>query len=278
MFHWLIEMDESSTGSFDAAVDRYDNDEHANRVLAHMRARVWAQMDRAFDRSSRLLELGSGTGTEAARLASEKRCQIALVDVAPQLLNRATAKVRSANPEGVLGAHQLAARQINDLVEVYGRNFFDGAYSTFGPLNCEPDLHPVADGLAQLLRSKAPLIVSIINRFCPPEVGWYLLHGDWTNATRRFRSGVQAAAFAGGPKDIATWYYSHRDITRAFSGSFVLESVEALPLLWPPPYLDFVVGRFPRTFQMLERLETRTSRLPVLRGWGDHVLMRLRRR
>jgi hypothetical protein len=77
---------------------------------------------------------------------------------------------------------------------------------------------------------------------------------------------------------VATWYYARRDIERAFAPAFTLEQAEALPLLWPPPYLDFVVARFARGFRAIEPLERWASRLPWLRDLGDHVMVRLRRR
>jgi SAM-dependent methyltransferase len=263
---------------FDAASDRYDDDEAENPVLRHMRLRFFRHLCQAFPAGARLLELGSGTGTDAARLVSERDCRVALLDVSPRLLERAAGKVRSAGRDGLLGAHVLPARSVRELTRTYSPSSFDGAYSNFGPLNCEPDLRPVADGLAELVRPGGALLLSIINRFCPAEVGWFALHGQWREAARRWDGPVLAAAYPGGPKDVLTFYYSHRQIESAFGPSFRVEHVEALPLLWPPPYLDFLVTRFERVFRALERVEGKASRAPFLRELGDHTLLRLRRR
>src|SRR4051812_43693784 len=96
---------------FDAAAARYDDDERGNPVLVHMRARAAEVFPATFPAGARLLELGSGTGTEASALAA-RGCRVALVDVAPHLLERASAKVRAAAPEGLLGAHQMPAREV----------------------------------------------------------------------------------------------------------------------------------------------------------------------
>jgi SAM-dependent methyltransferase len=159
------EGDASSLRGFDATAARYDADTQANRVLVHLRARLFQQLRTAFPPGSKLIEIGSGTGAEAARLASERGCRIALVDVSPRLLERAAAKVRAARPEGLLGAHLLAAGSVGDLVTLYGRAFFDGAYSSLGPLNCEPSLAPVADGVAALVRTGGVVVLSIMNRW-----------------------------------------------------------------------------------------------------------------
>jgi SAM-dependent methyltransferase len=267
----------SAPAGFDAVADRYDADEAGNRVLAHMRARAFRQLSAAFSPGARLIELGSGTGTEAARLVL-RGCHVALADVSPRLLDRAATKVRVARADGLLGVHLVPARSVGDLVAVYGRGSFDGAYSSFGPLNCEPLLDPVAAGLADLVRPGGALVLSVINRWCPAEAGWFAAHGQWREAARRWSGPVHAAAYPGGPKDVVTWYHSRRDIERAFGGAFRTECAEALPLLWPPPYLDFLVDRFESFFRALEPLERWAAPRRLLRDLGDHVLMRLRRR
>ena len=271
-------MTPSSLTGFDAAAARFDADERGNPVLAHMRGRVFRALTEAFPRDARLLELGSGTGTEASRLVRGWGARVALVDPSAELLRRATAKVRASGEEGLLGSHLLRASEVASLREIYAASSFDGAYSSFGPLNCEPVLDPVANGLAQLVRPGGALVLSIINRWCPVEFGWFALHGEWEDAVRRFRGPAQAAAYPGGPKDVRTWYYSRRDVERAFSHDFYVEHAEALPLLLPPPYLDFVVARFPRFFEALEEVEPWVARRRVLRDLGDHFLVRLRRR
>lgn len=263
---------------FDAAAARYDDDERDNRVLAWMRERIFQHFSVAFAPACRLIELGSGTGTEAAHLASALGCRVALVDVAPRLLGRAADKVRSVGGDRLLGAHLLEARSVANLADVYGRASFDGAYSSLGALNCEPSLRPVAEGLAAVVRSGGAVVLSIINRWCPIEVGWYALHGQWRDAIRRWGGPVQAAAYPGGPKDVTTWYYSRREIEAAFTSEFRVEHAEALAALWPPPYLDFLATRFEGFFGRLKRAEAWAAPKPLVRDLGDHVLLRLRRR
>jgi SAM-dependent methyltransferase len=262
---------------FDAAATRYDADEAGNVVLAHMRRRAYAQLSRAFSPGSRLLELGSGTGTESARLVHELGCRVALVDPSAELLARAGEKVRAAAEGGLLGAHAIPARAVGSLVSTYGHDSFDGAFSSFGPLNCEPSLEPVARGLAHLVRPGGALVLSIINRWCPSEVAWFALHGELREATRRWGGPVDAAAYPRGPKDVRTWYYSRREITRAFAPAFVVEHVEALPVVLPPPYLDFLLAGRPWLLRSLAPLERWAAPRRVLRDLGDHVLVRLRR-
>ena len=60
-------------------------------------------------------------------------------------------KLRSGSPLGRV----LAAGHLADLVGDYGRASFDGAYASFGALNCEPELAPVFDALAYLFNRYA---------------------------------------------------------------------------------------------------------------------------
>lgn len=257
---------------FDAAAPRYDADEGDNPILGHMRARAAVHFERHFRAGMRLLELGSGTGTEASRLAS-RGVRVALLDPSPRLLALASEKVERAAPGALVGAHGLRGRDVGRLVASYGEGGLDGAYSSFGPLNCEPDLTPVFDGLARLLPPGAPLVLSVINRYCPTESAWYGLHGQWGEMVRRWGGGpVWASAWPGGPKDVQTYYPSLGQVTRLLRPTFRRVHAEALPLLVPPPYLDFLWRRHPNVFRSLEPVERRLAVLPGLRHLGDHFL------
>lgn len=266
-----------ATGAgFSTAAITYDADEEGNPILLWMRQRVADVMQGSFAAGDLLLELGCGTGIEAQRLAA-RGCRLVLTDVAPGMLERATAKVGAI--DGALhGGHLLPASRISELVERYGRGSFDGAYSSFGPLNCEPDARPVAEGLAALVRPGGRIVLSVINRVCPPEILWYALHLDFRNAFRRLGGPVMARAIPGIEPSVATWYYTPGDYRRAFRRDFRILNCRALPLLLPPPYLGHIARRMPRLLHLAGRIDDALSPLPVLRSLGDHFLMELERR
>ena len=270
--------DHSAPSGFDAVADRYDAEERDNLSFSYMRARSYLRLGDAFPPGARLIDVGSGTGTEAARLVA-RGADVALVDASARLLDLAAAKVRAVRASSLLGTHLMPARRLGELASAYGRASFDGAYSSLGPLNCEPDLRPVAEALAELIRPGGALVLSLINRVCAVEVAWFAAHADWRAAGRRWHGPVSASTYAGGPRDVATWYHRRAEIQRVFAGAgaFSIELVEALPLLWPPTYLDFLVKRFPRVFGVLDPIDRTLSRWPLLRDLGDHLLLRLRR-
>lgn len=262
---------------FAEAARTYDQDEDGNILLLWMRERAARVMDRAFKPGSRLLELGCGTGIEAARLAANGH-RLVLTDVAAGMLQKAAPKVSSVGEGALLGAHVLPAARVGELVQWYGRASFDGAFSSFGPLNCEPDPTPVARGLAELVRPGGRVILSVINRICPTEMAWYMLRLDPGAATRRVRGPVLSSAMPGLTPSFMTYYYSPADFTRAFGAHFRMLGYRALPVVLPPPYLAHLMRRFPRLFNILGRADDMLAPLPLFRNLGDHFLMELERR
>jgi SAM-dependent methyltransferase len=242
-----------------------------------MRAEHWRWFEKAFPAGSNLLELGSGTGIEASRLAANNY-KVALLDVSAKMLEVAAARVLETNPTALLGTHNLPASRVGELVLLYGEGAFGGAYSSFGPLNCEPDLTGVAKGLARLVRPGGKLVFSVMPRFCLTEIAWFGLHGELKNATRRLRGPVMARALPGDELLVKTYYYNPGEFTRQFLPYFKRNRLKAFPLLWPPPYLSHLPPRFPRLFGALDKADNALSNnLPFLAAFGDHFLIELER-
>jgi hypothetical protein len=54
-------------------------------------------------------------------------------------------------------------------------------------------------------------------------------------------------------------------------------SLRALGLFVPPPYLQAFAHRHPKLVDLLQRIEDRCGGWPLLRSWGDHFLVVLRK-
>lgn len=266
----------ATAAGFSEAARTYDQDEEGNFILAWMRERAAKVMEQAFPANARLIELGCGTGIEATRFAHAGR-MLVLTDVSSAMLEQATAKVREAQPEALMSAHEIPASKVGELAAKYGQGTFDGAYSSFGPLNCEPDLRPVATGLATLVKPGGRLVFSVINRICPTEMAWFALHLEFKNAKRRLGGPIMARAVAGGELSVTTYYYSPSDFKRAFQPDFRVVSCRALPLLLPPPYLAHLVKRAPGFFRLIGRADDALAGLPLLGSLGDHFLIEMER-
>jgi ubiquinone/menaquinone biosynthesis C-methylase UbiE len=126
-----------------------------NEVMSWLRLESLALLRETFPPGSRLLEIGCGTGEEAVALARDDRTVLA-TDISPKMAAQAYAKALSAGLTDRISALALPAGRIKALrISVP----FDGAYASFGVLNCEADLPGLASGLARLLRPEGALSV-----------------------------------------------------------------------------------------------------------------------
>ena len=163
------------------------------------------------------------------------------------------------------------------LLNEYDRGAFDGAYSSFGPLNGEPDLRAVSTRLAALLRTGSRMVMSVMNRFYPFETLWYLAHGHPRQAIRRWSGKTMPGVSPSLPAIVPTWYYTPHVFARAFVPAFRAVDCQALPLLLPPPFASHLWSRHPRMVAWFRHWEERLSRRRPFTSLGDHFLMILER-
>jgi SAM-dependent methyltransferase len=233
-------------------------------------------LEETFPAGSRLLEVGCGTGDEALHLARRGHT-VCATDISPAMAARTQAKARAAGLGDQVTALALPA---GNLAALRPPVPFDGAYASFGALNCEPDLEGMAAALAYLLRPGGCLVCSVMARACPFEMAWFLLHAQPRAAVRRLRRGWQSMPVAGeGGKQVsvAARYLSAGEMARVFRPTFAVERVMSLPLLLPPPYLDHLFRRHRHLFTRLEGWERRLRGRWPWRTMGDHVALVLRR-
>ena len=261
--------------AFDQAARTYDDSYQSNRIMAWMRIQSLAALQAAFPPGSRLLEIGCGTGEEALAL-SQAGYRVIATDVSPQMIQTASAKAQASGDQAVTW-HVLPAGQLADLVQDFEPGSFDGAYSSYGALNCEPRLQSVAAALAHLLSPGAPWICSVMNRWCLWEIVWGLVHLRPGEAFRRLGQGWIPAGLASesGRLMVPTRYYSPRAFARAFAPQFQVQSIRGLPVWLPPPYLDHLVTRHPALFSRLQALEFRLRDRFPFHSLGDHFLIKM---
>lgn len=250
--------------------------DHGNAVMAWMRQENVALLREAFPPGSYLLELGCGTGEEAVILAREGR-RVLATDLSPRMAARALAKARTA---GVSGRVRVVTVPAGGIAALRPPHPVDGAYASFGGLNCEPNLPAVARELARLVRPGGLFVTSVMGRTCLFEMVWYALHAQPRRALRRVPrawTSAPVAGRAGVEMTVPTRYLSVRDVKRAFAPYFVLEQALALPLLLPPPYADVFFRRYLTLFRRLMPVERHLRGKWPWRGLGDHIVLFLRR-
>jgi len=262
--------------AFSAVSSFYDGETEANPMVRLVRRATLRRLRTLFRPGDLVLEMGCGTGVEAVAVA-RAGIRVVVTDVAPGMLEATAARVADAGLADRVTLHQVAASELRTLLDRYPPGSFAGAYSSFGPLNCEPDLAKTAAALHKLVRPGGRLVLSVINRYHPFEKAWYALHGDPRRAIRRWSGYAEGTVSPTLPHRVPTYYYTQRAFAQHFAPQFRLRQCRALLLFMPPPYLAHLVDRFPRLFRLAGGVEARVAHWPLLRALGDHFYLELER-
>jgi ubiquinone/menaquinone biosynthesis C-methylase UbiE len=258
--------------AFDSVAEDYDGPRGNNDLIQRMRSEMWRWLDIVFSPGDKLIDLGCGTGLDAVHLAS-LGYQVTATDWSPLMVQRTVDRAQRRDVTDRVQALNLGAHELQRLEETES---YDGAYSNLGPLNCVPDLADVSQECARLLKPGGALVFTVIGRLCPWEMAHYVRLGRWRRAKVRFARNVVPV----GMNDHTIWtrYYAPREFYRAFRAQFTLEHFRGICVFAPPPYLTWLHQRYPRLHELLWRIDRRTAGWPILRGFGDHFLIVMRRR
>jgi SAM-dependent methyltransferase len=255
--------------AFDGVAAEYGLSNARNPTLCAMRRRALDCFRRVVPAGSHVLDLGCGPGEDDEALAREGYW-VTAIDWSPEMVKQARHRLRPVADR--VTVHHLGIHQLDGLA----LGPFDAAYSSFGPLNCVPDLAVAARQIGGRLRPGAALIASVIGRVCPWEMALYLARGDLARARVRFARAPVPVPLGG--RTVWTRYYTPGQFARAFEpAGFARVSLRSLGLLAPPPYLEGFAMRHPRIHSRLHRLDDFVGTWPVLRQVGDHFLIVLRK-
>jgi SAM-dependent methyltransferase len=257
--------------AFEKIASAFDSRFGVWRSVAAQRRAVRRALLREFPQRGHILEVGGGTGEDAAFLGAHG-FRVLLTDPSPTMVSLSRAKLARFGGQ----AEVLAAEDMEEFATRHlsaGGTRFDGAFSNFAPLNCVADLTPVARGLARLLRSGAPAMLVLFGTFCPGEVVTELLVGRPRQAFRRFRSGEQPAHIA--QCEFSIVYHRAKSLQRALAPWFVLEKRMGIGITVPPSAAEPWISRHPRVLAAMEAFDRAASR--PLAPLGDHVLYQFRR-
>jgi SAM-dependent methyltransferase len=257
--------------AFDEVAADYDGPTGNNEIVQYMRERLRRLVLATTASSGRLLDLGCGTGLDAAYFV-ERGYSVLGVDASPRMVERSAKRVLDARFGGRATFKNLG---LHDLASLRPRQF-DTIYSNLGPLNCAANLTAVARDCAALLRPGGSLIVSVIGRFCPWEVAYYACRGNLSRASLRRQREFMPVRLGDGT--VWTKYFTPSELASCFGGFFELKSYRSLGLVVPPPYLIGYYRKLGPVRRALTWVEDRVGGLPVLRDAGDHFLMVLGRR
>jgi SAM-dependent methyltransferase len=254
--------------AFDAIADKFDARFSEWRSVAAQRRAVRDALKRAFAPSSRLIEIGGGTGDDAIWMAGQG-CEVLMTDASPAMVQRAKAKF-AGRPR--LAGQVLSAEELETFAAGNERTF-DGAWSNFAGLNCVADLHPFARGLAQLVRPGGAALLVLFGTCPPGEIIVEALHGRPRAMFRRFTAKPVHARL--GSQEFTVRYHRAGEIKAAMAPWFDYEERRGIGVFVPPSAAEPWISRHPRLLGLLETLDRGTAR--PLAMLGDHVLYRFTR-
>ena len=257
--------------AFDRIAGQFDARFGEWRSVAAQRVAVRRNLLRAFSRGASVLEIGGGTGEDAAFLADHGR-RVLLTDASSRMVQIAGSKI--AGRAGPSRAQVCPAEEMEALAAARaaaGEPPFDGAFSNFAALNCVADLRPVARGLARMLRAGAPALLVLFGALPPGEVVTELARRNPRGAFRRLSRGEVAARLGG--RAFTVRYHRRGEVRELFAPWFRLERRRGIGVFVPPSAAEPWISRHPRLLGALEALD-RVAERP-LAALGDHVLYHL---
>lgn len=261
----------AAASAFDAVASQFDQRFGAWLSVAAQRRAVRSALVREFPAGSTVLEIGGGTGEDAAFLA-RSGYKVMLTDPSPTMVDHALAKLRPLGSDATV----LPAEELERFAKEWnrdGQKLFDGAFSNFAPLNCVVDLAPVARGLARMLEPGAPAMLVLFGTMCPGEMITELLNLRFKQVLRRRMRGPIKARI--GQRTFEIFYHRRAELEYVFKPWFSLEKTIGIGVTVPPSGAEPWISRHPRLLRAMEGIDHVLARpMAVL---GDHVLYQFRR-
>lgn len=255
--------------AFDSIAGSFDSRFSPWLSVAAQRRAVRAALGQAFPPGARLIEIGGGTGEDAAWLLDRGR-SVLMTDAAPAMVQTATAKLAGYTNARIETVPAEAMEDFAGKLHREGSAPLDGAYSNFAALNCVSDLRPFARGMADLVRPGGQALLVLFGACSPGEIVTESLRGRPGNAFRRLRRGDVPARLGG--RDFTVRYHRKAELVRTMRPWFTLTETQAVGLFVPPSAAEPWISRHPRLLGLLEALDRGLSR--PLAMLGDHVLYR----
>ncbi len=248
--------------AFDELAGDYDADFTHSPVGSALRAIVAGRSDRAFAGAQRVLDLGSGTGEDAIRVA-RAGAEVLGIDASAAMVRAAQDKARRG---GCADRAQFQCLPIESLGSADTGPPFDGVLSNFGALNCVNDLPAVASAVAAKLRPGARLVWVLLGRYVPWEWTWFLLRADPSRAWRRVRGSSDW-------RGLNIEYPTPGTVIGMLAPYFRVDALRPLGVVLPPSYAAAGLGRRPRLLAALTRLEHSLQSRRALAYCADHYII-----
>jgi len=255
--------------AFDSLAPNYDQTFTHTEIGRWLRGRVHARLNGHFFPGCQVLELGCGTGEDTLHLANQG-IHVTATDNSPKMLEIARHKTQN-NP-----LVRIVEMDLHHLTDVQpDAEFFDGAFSNFGPMNVLDGWKSLAHWLSSRVKPGGIVGLGVMGPFCVWEMMWHGMHLDFKTATRRLKG---HATFQQSTTPIEIYYPTIQRLEQDFSQWFTRVHVESLGLFLPPSDVYPVVEKRPRLMNMLLNLEKRFAEKPSLARFADHFWIEFERK
>jgi SAM-dependent methyltransferase len=265
----------SGAAPFDRAVADYDRTFTNTRLGRLLRERVWTSLDHAFGPGDRVLELGCGTGLDAVHLAG-RGVKVTATDASAGMLGVAATRSMVSHTD------DLVELELVDLASLTPRSAaarwpvgFDGAFSSFGAINCVADRRRLALSLSTVIPPGGRAILVVMGPVALWEVAWHVMHGQLARATRRFHSGAWANVVGG--SRIRVWYPSPARLRADVHPWFRVRRLVGVGVALPPSGLSGAMERRGTLLTVADAFDRRVAGGRIAAWLGDHYLMELER-
>lgn len=251
--------------AFSRAAEKYDKFAVDHPHLTRMRNKVYQQVQRHIPPGAHILELNSGTGTDAAELV-RRGYRLHATDISEGMLARVEQKSTQIASDDVFTFQRLSYTELQNVENAP----FDAVFSNLGGLNCIQDLGLVIAKLPQVLKPGGVVIWVLMPPFCIWEFATILL-GQFELAFRRFSKDGVIAHLEG--HYFPVYYFKPRDVIRALGPGFEILDIRGLSVITPTAESKNFAIRFPRIYRALAWLDDRLSPRWPWYGWGDFYIL-----
>lgn len=265
-FKWL-------ESEFDSVSADYDGHITGNSINMLLRDRSLWLMRNTFDKCHTLLEIGCGSGMETIPMLREGH-EILAVDISSSMLEVVREKAKREGLSEALNTMKLRAGEISKVSSIYSPGSFEGCYSTYGALNCEPSLDGIPRAIHSLLAEGGKFVAGVFNKYCLTESLGYSLSFRPRRALRRLRNPIEEgnSRFC-----VDVYSYSAGEFRRIFAPYFSIHSTIGVPVILPPSDLDSYARKFSRRFSALKAVDMWLALRWPFSYLGDHFLMSMDR-
>ncbi len=225
-------------------------------------------MSEIFNPGQTVLEVGCGTGTETLSLA-RKGVTIIASDISQKMLDVLTKKAKQVGLSNKIVPLHCRPTELRKRLNELGIDQLDGAYSTYGAINTEPNLESMIVNLHSVLRPGGLLLLGVWNRFCLYEMTGYLLRLNPSLAFARLRNPVPVgkSRFC-----VASNAFSVGELNGLLRGKFKLLRVLGVVITLPPSNLTKFLPRRESTFKFMKSVDLNLGVGFPLNRLGDHFL------